>query len=199
MAIQYHIYGNDGAGGPVNYAAPVASVSGLTWNTPTLAPGGSYTFAVHPYDDVTGFEDRTADSRVSIVLDAGGLDTAGLPVPPLFVAVKPLSGGTARLVWYYPPGLSVSGFHVYSWPTSGPANWASPVGSVGGTSQGNDGSSHARPFSFLLTGLSDGVAYAVGVRGYNASGEGQNTDTVNVTGRTSGPLAVVSLTAAVMP
>lgn len=196
MGISYKIYSNDGFGGPVDYSTPAADVSALTWDSPPLAAGGSYTFAVHPYDTVTGYEDRTADSRVSIALDDTGEDTAGLPAAPLMLSARPADGGTARVVWYYPQGLPVSGFHVYAWDASGPEDWVSPVGSVSGSLLGAEGS-HARPFRFTLTGLSDGVVYSVGVRGYNAAGEGRNTGAASVTGRSSGPSAVVGLTATV--
>lgn len=199
MGIAYRIYSSDGLGGPVDYSAPVADVPALSWDTPTLTAPGDYTWAVHPYDTVTGYEDRTADSRARVTLDASGEDTAGLPVAPVMLSARAGAGGTARVLWYYPAGLPVSGFHVYVWVASGPPEWVIPAGAVGGTSGGNDGGSHARPFRFTLTGLSDGVLYSVGVRGYNATGEGQNTGTVSVTGASSGPAPVVALTAVVSP
>jgi hypothetical protein len=199
MTIQYRIYRSDGIGGPVDYSAPVADVSALTWDTPTLTPGGDYAFAVHPYDTVTNYEDRTADSRARITLDATGEDTAGLPVAPVMLSARPGAGGTARVQWYYPVGLPVSGFHVYAWVASGSPDWVIPVGSVGGTSGGNDGTSHARPFRFTLTGLADGVLYSVGVRGYNAVGEALNANTVAVSGANAGPSPVVALAATVSP
>lgn len=197
--IAYRLYASDGLGGPVDESAPVADISGLTWDTPTLAAGSDTTFTVHPYDLATGHEDRTSDARVRVILDASGEDTAGLPVAPVMLSARPASGGTAKVLWYYPVGLPVAGFHVYAWDASGAPDWVSPVGSVGGVMLVGDGTSHARPFSFLLTGLADGVVYSVGVRGYNSTGEGQNVGTVPVTGTSTGPAPVVALTASISP
>jgi hypothetical protein len=39
-----------------------------------------------------------------------------------------------------------------------------------------------------LTGLADGVTYAIGVRSFNASGEEANTKSLSVTADTTGPV-----------
>lgn len=194
MGIAYRIYKNNGYGGPVDLSTPVGDTALLTFDTSPLLTGSDYTWAVYPYDTVTGYEDRTADSRVRFLLDDQGDDATSLPLAPQFLAALAGSGGTAKVTWYYPLGMPVSGFHVYAWRSSDPPNWTTPAGAVGGALP-RDGTSHARAYRFLLTGLADGVAYSVGVRGFNSFGEAINSGTASVTGRSSGPAPIPSLTA----
>ena len=46
MATIYNVYGNDGAGGPVDYSAPVATTSATTWSSAPLAAPGLHRCAV---------------------------------------------------------------------------------------------------------------------------------------------------------
>jgi hypothetical protein len=189
MAIQYRIYASPPLGGPVDYSAPVATVAGLSWSSGSLSANARQTFAVRAYDTDTGLEDQNVDARLTVSLDALGNDITGLPNAPTGLGVRATAAGGAAVTWHYNPGgqgAAPSVFHVYiGTPTP---DYGSPAAIVPYVRGG-------RAFLASLSGLADGVAYQVGVRAVNASGEEQNTATASVVGAVSGPLPVVSLTA----
>ena len=190
----YHIYANNGAGGPLNLTTPVATVAGTTWTT-TVAKPSDTTWLVRTFDLATGLEDQNADARVTVVIGSTGTDLTALPNAPSGLTVVPTAGGGALATWVYSPGGqggAPQGFHVY---TGTPAvSYATPVTTVayGGPYTGAGIAYH---YQARFTGLTDGTIYQVGVRTYNATGEESNTITAAVTGAASGPQPIPSLTA----
>ena len=68
MATAYHIYTNTGAGDPINYASPVATVSALTWTSSALSYPGTWSFGVRAFDTVSGLEEQNLDCSVTMRL-----------------------------------------------------------------------------------------------------------------------------------
>ncbi len=195
MAIQYRIYANNLTGGPVDYTAPAATVSGLTWDTPFLPANADATFLVRSFDTVSGLEDQNADARVRVRLDGEGSDLTVLPNAPQGVTVEARAGGLARVAWVYNSGGQGSapgGFRVYI--GAGSPNFSTPAAVVGYRPGDLFGG-----YSATLSGLSEGVTYAVSVRSYNTQGEEANTTSIEVVGSAAGPASVVSLAATVAP
>lgn len=194
MSLQYRIYRNDAAGGPVDFSAAVDTTSSLAWSSPALTPPCDVTYLVRTYDTVSGLEDQNGDARVRIVLDGDGRDVTSLPAPPCGLSAVPTAGGGCQVSWVGDPfGTPPQGFRVYLFPAGAPsystpaATVASPRGSL------------TRVYTTTLAGLSDGVAYEVACRAWNATGEESNTTTAAVTGMAAGPSPVVSLTATAVP
>lgn len=192
MATQYHVYKNDGAGGPVDYSTIVATVtSGTTYTGSALAASSDTTFAVRAFDSVSGLEEENVDCRVRIVLDSGRADITTRPNPPVGLSAHAKAGGKALVTWAYNPrgqGGAPTSFKV--WLTAGTSvNYAaSPATTV-------TYSAHTQSYRVTLSGLSDATAYVVGVRATNASGDETNATKVSIVGDTTGPNAVDSLTA----
>jgi hypothetical protein len=103
-SLLYHIYQNDGAGGPIDYAFAVASVAGLQWVSPSLSGPGRYKFAVRCYDPFSGLEEQNLDAAVELSLDESGRDVTRQPPPPVGLRAVPLPGGTVRIEWASRPG-----------------------------------------------------------------------------------------------
>lgn len=193
MATHYHVYASDGLGGPVDYSAAVATVSGLTWASPALAAGSRWTFAVRAFDTVSGLEESNLDARASVALDAARADVTGVPNPPTGLTARATAGGTARVTWAYNPGGqggAPTGFRVYAGTPA--VGYATPAATVAY-------SAGSPSFSATLAGLTDGAAYVVAVRSYNATAEEANTSTVTLTADATGPSQVPSLVATVIP
>lgn len=187
MATQYHIYGNGGSGGPVNFAAPMATVSALTWTSPALAASSAWRFAVRAFDTVTGLEEANVDAQISVTLDSSQRDISGLPPAPDGLGATQNVLGGYRATWHWPYPSDPAGFHVYlGSPTP---NYASPVATVLAS-----GRQHYR---FDGTGLTGGTTYQVAVRAYNAIGEEANAVVASVTGNSTPPANVDALTATV--
>jgi hypothetical protein len=190
----YHIYSNTGAGDPINYASPVATITSpatTTWSSSALTHPGTWSFGVRAFDTVSGLEEENLDCSVTIVLDASGQDITNQPPAPVGLRAFATAGGAIRVEWISPPTTVVQqpqGFHVY-FGTGGTPNYASPAATV------LFAAATANTFATNLTGLTDGITYTIGVRAYNAIAEETNTNTVTVTADATGPNAVVSLTA----
>lgn len=187
MAIEYRVYSNDGAGGPVDYTTPIATTSGLTQATPALAPSSDTTFAVRARDTVTGIEERNLDARTRIILDAGGLNITDRPAPPSGLTARILPGPIVLVAWTHAVGAvgaAPSVFRVYvgsPTPDYGTIALSVPWGRLRGTFQGR------------LSGLAPGT-YQVGVRAYNAAGgEEGNTVVAEFTIPAAGPDPVEGL------
>lgn len=196
MAITYRVYANDLRGGPVDYSAPAATVSGLSWDTPELPADADATFLVRSYDAGTGLEDQNSDARVRIRLDSAGRDLSRLPNAPAGLTATAKAGGAAVVHWLYltaGQGSAPSGFHVYV-GAGGTPDYSSPACTTPYV-PGSPG----RVWSAPLSGLSEGVEYAVAVRAFNASGEEPNAATTTVVGSAAGPAAPVSLAATIVP
>lgn len=191
MATGYHIYTNTGAGDPINYASPAATVSALTWTSPTLSFPGTWSFGVRAFDTESGLEEQNLDCSVTMSLESSSQNITNQPLPPAGLRALPLAGGSVRLEWPYPVvnrARVPTGFHVYM-GTGGTPDYSTPTETV------SFGAGLANTFVANLSGLTDGTTYSIGVRAYNATAEETNTNTVAVTADASGPSAVVSLTA----
>ena len=165
MALLYRIYSNGGAGGPVDYANPVAITPALAFEAGPVSPSTDTTFAVRAFDPLTGLEESNTDARVRVVIDAGGRDVSGRPDPPFAVTLAASAGGGARVSWAYRPAVSAgvpTGFHVYFGP-AGDGPGPTPVATVGYL-PGRLG------YSCELPGPLGFATYAVSVRAFNAAG-----------------------------
>lgn len=190
MAVEYHIYRNDGLGGPVDYSSAIATVNGLSYATAPIPAGSDVRFAVRAFDTVSGLEDRNTDAAVRIVTDGAGIDRTGTPASPTGLTATATAGGTAKVEWGQPPSTrenAPSTFNVWMTASPGPINHAATPDAT--TPFVGAGNYHA-----TLTGLADGVSYLVAVRAVNANGSDGNVATVVVVGSTVGPDAVQELT-----
>jgi hypothetical protein len=194
MTTGYRIYTNDFLGGPVDWSAPAATVTGLSWDSPELPAGAAADFRVVPYDTVTGYECRDGDSRALVGLDGGGNDLSLFPAPPAGLTVTAAAGGTATVAWLAGSGGNAPArfWNVYA-GTPAP-DYSVPAAGVPAV----PGSGPGRHYRATVTGLAGGVTYRVGVRAVSAAGEEPNTTTAAVTGKTTGPAAVGGLAAAVV-
>jgi hypothetical protein len=190
MTIEYHVYGNSGAGDPIDYSSPLATTSGLSWTSGSLTFPGTWSFSIRAYDTVSGLEEQSLDCAISLILDSSGNDITNRPLPPTAVRAFALAAGSIRVEWYYPPSAGLktpTGFNVYTGTGDSPS-YVSPAATVAFST------GIANTFVSNLAGFVDGTAYTIGVRAFNATAEESNTNTVNVTADATGPTAVVSLT-----
>ena len=190
MSIEYHVYGNTGSGDPIDYSLPLATLSGLSWNSGSLTFPGTWSFNVRAYDTVSGLEEQNLDCAISIILDSSGNDITNRPLPPTAIRAFATAAGSIRIEWYYPPSAGVkapTGFNVYT-GTGGSPGYASPAATVPFST------GIANTFVSNLTGFIDGTTYTIGVRAYNAIAEESNGNTVTVTADATGPAAVGALT-----
>jgi hypothetical protein len=189
--IAYHVYSNTGIGDPINYAAPIATVTGLSYQTGGLAYPGTWKFGVRAFWTGSGLEEQNLDCAVKIVLDSTGADITNVPLPPTGLRALATKGGGITVEWHYPQTTrgpkAPTGFRVYS-GTGGPPSYASPVLTA------LFGSGFMNTYQSVIPSLADGTAYTIGVRAFNATGEEKNTTTVTVTADATGPSPVVSLT-----
>jgi hypothetical protein len=186
--LHYNIYGNSGSGDAIDYAAPIAGVLATSWTSASLAPG-TWSFGVRAADG--NGEEQNLDCAIAIVLDASGNDVTNRPGPPVGVRAIPLAGAVVRVEWYYPPTRGAgtpTGFNVYL-GTGGVPDYSSPAAMVA------YGAGILNTFVANLSGLSDGVNYAIGVRSFNASGEEANTRSLAVAADATGPKPVDGLNA----
>jgi hypothetical protein len=194
MSTGYHIYSNTGAGDPINYTSPVATIgspAATTWSSSALTHPGTWSFGVRAFDTVSGLEEQNVDCVVTITLNASGQDISNQPAPPVGLRAFPVAGGVIRVEWTYPPTRgpkTPTGFHIY-FGTTGTPNYSSPVATV------PFGSALAGVYVFNSAALSNNTAYTIGVRAINATAEESNNSTVTATAVSVGPNAVVSLTA----
>jgi hypothetical protein len=187
--VQYHVYANLGNRDPIDYKSPIATVSTTTWTSAALASPGTWQFGVRAFD--ANGEEQNLDCAVTVVLDSHGNDITNVPAPPGGLRAFATAGGSIRMEWWYPVAggpKAPRGFHVYS-GTGGIPNYATPAATV------LSSAGLFNTYQANLAGFSDGIAYAIGVRAYNSSGEESNTTVVTVTADTNGPAAVSSLTA----
>jgi hypothetical protein len=190
MATEYHIYTNSGAGDPIDYASPAATVSALTWTSSILSCPGTWSLGIRAFDTVSGLEEQNIDCSVTIILSASGQDITNQPLPATGIRAFPLSGGAVRVEWPYPVVNRIkvpTGFHVYV-GVGGTPNYAVPAATVFFEA------GIANSFVTNLTGLTGGTTYAIGVRAYNATAEETNTNIIAVTADAAGPAVVDLLT-----
>lgn len=194
MSIQYRIYANGGTGGPPDLSSPVATVSTLSHATGALS-AGTWRFLVRAYDTASGLEEQNTDEAL-LVIGSGGVDLTGRPAPVRALHVAPMPGGKARVSWSTDlfPVPQPTGFKVYvGTPTP---SFASPAATVA-FAPGRD--RHGTTSLNDLSGLTDGVDYAVAVRAYNASGESADSETVHVVGNSAAPDPVDAVSAEAVP
>jgi hypothetical protein len=190
MSIEYHVYGNTGVGDPIDYSLPLATLSGLSWNSGSLTFPGTWSFSVRAYDTVSGLEEQNLDCAISLILDSNGNDITNRPVPPTAIRAFATTAGSIRVEWYYPPSTGLkapTGFNVYT-GTGGSPSYGSPAAIVAFST------GIANTFVSNLTGFIDGTTYTIGVRAYNATAQESNGNTVTVTADATGPAAVGALT-----
>ena len=192
MSVVYHIYKNNGSGGPIDWTTVVATVSGLTWTSSALATPSDTTFAVRAYDNVTTYEDQNIDATARLVVSSGGVDITNVPVAPSMLTVTPTANASLEVDWLYAGAISgakaPTGFKIYcNTPT---VSYGSPAATVA-FSPGRTA------YYKSITGLTDGSAYQVVVRSYNATGDDGNTTVATATAVSTGPSAVDSLTVTV--
>ena len=187
LDLAYHLYGNVGTGGPVDYATPLATVTVPTWTTFPLFPSSDYTFAVRAFDASTGYEERNVTARVRIVTGPAGEDLTAMPhtAPPF--SVKPTSGTTAAVKFKpFPEPLGAPPTTEYRAYVGTPAvSYTSPAGTIPWVAN--------QPFYTIpLAGLTPGTVYQCVLRAANAVGAEANTRAVSFTTPASAPGAPVS-------
>ncbi len=192
MSVSYHVYGNAGGGGPVDYTTVLATTSATTWSSAPLADSSSWRFAVRAFDTVTSLEERNVDAAVSVIVSAAGTDATNVPPPPHCVTATPAAGGMVRVNWTYPAAIvartpaTPTAFHVYAGTTGSPS-YTTPVATVAATG--------TTQYGATIGPYADGTTVTVGVRAANTSGEEANTATTSAIAAATGPAACVSLTA----
>ncbi len=188
--IGYHLYINDGHGGPIDYATPADTVYGLSWTSPVLTAPSSYQFGVRAFGS-TGLEECNLDASVRLDLDADGDDVTWVPRPPIGVRATPLAGGGIRVEW---TAVSTDarrrpvGFNVYA-QAGTLTDYTTPIAVVPFLTD------RAGSFAAEINSLIDGATYAIGVRAWNASGEESNVSCIYVDADSSPPSPVGSLQA----
>jgi hypothetical protein len=191
QAVWYHIYSNTGAGDPINYQTPVAAVDGLSWSSASLAYPGDWKFGVRAFYVANGLEEQNLDCAIEIILDSSGNDITNRPQPPTGLRALAIAGGNIKVEWgYFNPASAATtplGFHVYI--GVGSLSYATPAATV------SYASSIMNAFMTILTGLTSGTTYTIGVRAYNATAEEPNTVTIACTSDATGPSAVQALSA----
>ena len=86
MSTGYHIYSNTGAGDPINYTSPVATITSpatTTWSSSALTHPGTWSFGVRAFDTVSGLEERNLDCKAERAI----LDSERAAMHNLMVAV----------------------------------------------------------------------------------------------------------------
>jgi len=189
--VWYHVYANRGAGDPINYATPLATVNGLSWTSSPLSYPGDWKFGVRAFYYPNGLEEQNLDCAVELILDSSGNDITNRPAPPTGLRAIAVKGGNIKVEWSYPNPATAAktptGFHVYD--GIGSVSYSAPVATV------SYGASIANVWTAVITGLSNGTTYSFGVRAYNATAEETNTASVTCTSDATGPGAVQLLTA----
>jgi hypothetical protein len=189
VGVLYAIYSNTGIGDPIDYTDPITTTAALTWTSGPLAYPGTWRFGVRAFDSY-GIEENL-DCALTLILSGSGTDVSLQPTPPIGLRAFATAGGGIRVEWAYNtinPAVIPTGFHVYI-GTTGTPNYGSPAATI------SFATAIAGTFVADLAGLTNGTTYTIGVRAYNAVTEEPNTVTVNCTADSSGPSAVVDLTA----
>jgi hypothetical protein len=160
MTISYYIYSNDGRGGDVDYATPVATTTALTFTVEPLVAPSDNTFAVRAFDTTTGIEEANTEVRVRVLIDPAGNEVTARPNPVNGLSARRTAGGTCWVSWGYDStgqGGPPSQFAVTLIP--GPA---SPVATV-------DYLPGVPDYGCSLSGLVPGNSYTIAVQTIGAS------------------------------
>ncbi len=165
MAISYHVYANDGQGGPVDYSKPVATTSGTSQAIGPLAAPSDNTFAVRAFDEASGIEEANTVARARVVIDAAGRDVSARPNAVIGLAAGPVAGGGCWVSWCYqakgqgdvPARFLVEATPGPTPPAAGPPTTVDYLPGVVG-------------YGCTLAGLADGVT-TITVRAVGATGQ----------------------------
>jgi hypothetical protein len=123
VSVGYYVYSNSGAGLPINYATPIATLVGwytTTWTSSPLSYPGDWWFAVRAFNQY-GTE-QNLDCVVEVILDSSGNDITDRPLPPSGLRALQAKSAAIRVEWYYPPtsgAKAPTGFYVYVSPEGG--------------------------------------------------------------------------------
>ncbi len=112
----YCVYSNTGAGDPIDYESPIATVANPGFLTSALTYPSIWSFGVRALDLGSGLEEQNVDAVVTILLNANGNDITNQPSPPTGLRAFALSGGSIRVEWGYPATVAnriPTGFHLY--------------------------------------------------------------------------------------
>lgn len=183
---QYHIYSNDGSGGPIDYGTVIATTGATCWTSDPLG-AGHYQFAVRAFATIGSLEEQNIDAAVEVVIDGDLLDATDRPLPPVGLSARSIAGGEIELTWSYPSLIRTrrpTGFRVYQGTPA--VSYGSPIATVPFT-----GLPHYRA---VRSSLTDGSTYQFVVRSYNASAEETNTSFVSAKSKATGPGVVDGLT-----
>lgn len=196
----WNVYSNDGTASTISpgngytneidYAEPVANLpSGtLTWTSSGLSAPGVWQFGVRAQN--ANGEEQNLDVSVTIAIDENGNDVTNQPRPPVGLRAIPKAGGVIRVEWSVPSNNGSNAptqYNVYLTPGTTPS-YASPSATV------------AANTIMLGIGTCDlaatgGTQYAVSVRSANASGLDAGAPYVVTTAASTGPGAVLNLSA----
>lgn len=193
MSIQYHVYANNGAGGPIDWATIVATVSGLTWTSGTLALSSDTTYGIRAYDTVAALEEQSIDATARILLDGSGADITNRPLPVANLTASVKVNGSIALdwVWFGPTNPTpLTGFKVYGGTPT--ISYSSPLATIPYSAGRNT-------FRTTLAGLTDGSSYQIGVRAYNATGDDGSLSVVTIVADATGPVIVDNFVVSVTP
>ncbi len=191
MATQYHVYANDGAGGPIDYTTVVATTASLAWSSGALAYPGDWRFGVRAFDTVSSLEESNVDASVRLVLDAAGVDITNRPAPVVGLAVATVAGGSLRVTWFAasPTTPNPTGYRVWCQAGAGPVNFAAtPDATV-------PFDATAIVHAATIGPLTHGAACVVAVRAHTATMDDGSAAEVNAVPDATGPDAVDSLAA----
>lgn len=97
----YRIYSNHANGGPVDYSAPLATVTALSCVCGPLPVSSDSTFVVHAFDQVSLKEEANTDARIRLRLDSQGQDISDQPAVVDSLTVVPSLGGGGRVSWTF--------------------------------------------------------------------------------------------------
>jgi hypothetical protein len=160
MAISYHIYANDGQGGEVDYATPIATTTAFTFTVGPLVAPSDNTFAVRAFDTTSGIEEANTDARVRVVIDPVGNDVSARPNPVNGLSARRTAGGTCWVSWGYDAtgqGGPPTRFDVTR--TTGPSSPVASVAYLPGVAG----------YGCSLSGLVPTNAYAIAVQSIGAT------------------------------
>lgn len=167
MGKEYRLYANNFAGGEVDVSAPYAVTTSLSIAVGPLAFNADAKFLLRVCDTVTSLEEKNTAATTRIILDGSGVDITKRPAPVVFASARALAGGLAEVVFSFARnafGGKPTGFKL--WATAGGVvNYAA---SPNTTVAYEDHLTQA--YRATISGLSNGVTYAIGVRSYNALG-----------------------------
>ena len=85
----------------VDYSAPLATVTSLSYVCSPLLNSTDSTFAVHAFDQVNQMEEANSDARIRLILDNQGSDVTAQPIAVEAVRLVPSLGGGGRVSWTF--------------------------------------------------------------------------------------------------